>query len=364
MNKITKAILAIVAIALIVWGIVAIVEKPSTSSTKATVKIGLVLPMTGNAGFLGESAQNAAELALKDAGVTKNDYKLVFEDDSFDPVKTVTAVNKMISVDHVSSIVTFGSGTSNAASPITEANKIPHFGLASDPTSAKGDYNYIHWTPPFKEGQLLAQELVRRGYKSVSIIGTNHPGTLAVTDSLRQALQGTDVKIVSYDLTNVGDKDFKTVINKVKTANPDIIVLEQFSPEIEITAKQIKELGIKTPVTSVETFAWSNQIGLFEGDWFVADAKVSPAFVAEYKAAYGKNPAPGASYIYDLVTLLVNIQEKSDKPIAAADIPTVLNQMGSYNSALFGNVAIDKDGFFITDASVQIIKDGKAEMVN
>ena len=187
---------------------------------------------------------------------------------------------------------------------------------------------------------------------------------MAVTDSLRQALQGTDVKIVSYDLTNVGDKDFKTVINKVKTANPDIIVLEQFSPEIEITAKQIKELGIKTPVTSVETFAWSNQIGLFEGDWFVADAKVSPAFVAEYKAAYGKNPAPGASYIYDLVTLLVNIQEKSDKPIAAADIPTVLNQMGSYNSALFGNVAIDKDGFFITDASVQIIKDGKAEMVN
>lgn len=92
------------------------------------------------------------------------------------------------------------------------------------------------WTPPFAEGNLLAKELISRGYKRVSIIDTNHTGKLAVSKAIKEALEGSDVQIVSYDLTNVGDKDFRTTILKVKQAKPDIVVLEMFSPEVEIAA--------------------------------------------------------------------------------------------------------------------------------
>lgn len=336
----------------------------STSITqKQTIKIGLSLPLTGGVAFLGQPAKKAAELALKDAGNTKYNYELVIEDDQFDAKKAASSASKLINIDKVLGIISFGSGTGNTINSIAENGKTAQFALASDPTVAKGEYNYVHWTPAFKEGELLAREIISRGYKKISIIDTNHPGTLAVTSAIKQALVGSDVQIVSYDLTNVGEKDFKTIISKIKKANPDIIVLEMFSPEIEIAARQIKELNLKKPVTSVETFEWSSEPSLFEGSWFVSDSVV-PGFSSKYKTAYGTDPLSGSSYVYDLVSLMIAVQEKSDKPILPQDLPKVISAMGDWNSPVFGKIKIDNEGFFLTEPAVKIIKEGKAVPVN
>ena len=327
---------------------------------KQTVKIGLSLPLTGGAAFLGESSKNAAQMALTDAGQTKYNYDLVMEDDSFNPAKTATVVSKFVNVDKVSAIVTFGSATSNAAAPINENAKVPRFGLASDPTSAEGGYNFIHWTPPFKEGQLSASEMVRRGYKTLSIVDTNHSGTLAVTKSVREALKGTSVKTVSDDLTNVGDKDFRTIITKIKSLKPDIVLVEMFSPEIEIFAKQMKEQGVNIPMTSVETFEWSNDPSLFEGMWFISDARIDQGFADKYKARFGDSPKPGATYVYDLVTLFIKTQEKVSNKMTSTELKDAIVKSGYENSPIFGKIQIDQEGFFITEASVKMIKDGKA----
>lgn len=354
-------------VAIIVVIIIGAVALSNTSPTpvgeKQTVKIGLNLPLSGGVAFLGEPAKKAAELALKDAGVTKYNYELVFEDDQFSPKLSATAASKLINIDKVLAIIEFGSGTGNAINSIAEAGKTVQFSLASDPTVAKGVYNYVHWTPPFKEGQLLAQELIKRGYKKVSIIDTNHPGPLAVTDAVKEFVKGSGVEIVSYDLTNVGEKDFKTIITKIKKANPDMIVLEMFSPEIEIAARQMKELGVNIPVTSVETFEWSSNPELFNGSWFVSDSIV-PGFVAKFKAVYGTDPQAGSSYVYDLVTMLIRLQEKQKNVIAPADLPSIITKMGVWDSPVFGKIKIDSEGFFITEPSVKMIKDGKVVSAN
>ncbi len=352
---------------IVVVAVIAIVAFSSGSNkqpaVKQTVKIGLALPLTGGAAFLGESSRNAAQMALSDAGQTKYNYDLVIEDDAFNPAKTATVVTKFVNIDKVSAIITFGSGTSNAAAPINENAKIPRFGLASDPTSAIGDYNFIHWTPPFKEGQLSASEMVKKGYKNVAIVDTNHSGTLAVTNSVKEALKNTSVKIASYDLTNVGDKDFRTIITKIKALKPDIVLVEMFSPEIEIFAKQMKELGVKIPMTSVETFEWSNDPSLFEGMWFISDAKITPSFAEKYQAKFNDGPKPGATYVYDLVTLFINNQEKADHALSPTEMRDSIIKTGYENSPIFGNIQIDKDGFFITNASVKMIKNGKAVLI-
>ena len=359
-----KYLSIIIIIAIIIIGAVVYSHKsPTQAGEKQTVKIGLSLPLTGGVSFLGAPAQKAAELALKDAGVTKYNYDLVFEDDQFSPKLSATAASKLINVDKVLAIIEFGSATGNAINSIAENGKTVEFALASDPTVAKGVYNYVHWTPPFMEGQLLAKELIRRNYKKVSIIDTNHPGPLAVTNAVRDSLEGSSVQIASYDLTNVGEKDFKTIITKIKKANPDIVVLEMFSPEIEIATKQMRELGLNTPVTSVETFEWSSEPSLFENSWFVSDSIV-PSFATKFKTAYGIDPAAGSSYVYDLVSMLIRLQEKQDKPIDPAVLPAIITAMGTWDSPVFGPVQIDKDGFFITNPSVKMIKGGKVISAN
>lgn len=332
-------------------------NSPTVVAEKQTVKIGLTLPLSGPLAFLGEPAKKSAELALKDAGTTKYKYELVFEDDQFDAKKAASTASKLINVDKVLGLISFGSGTGNVINSIAENGKTTQFALASDPTVAKGAYNYVHWTPPFKEGSLLAQQLISRGYKKVSIIDTNHPGALAVTGAIKEAVKGSDVQIVSYDLTNVGDRDFKTIITKVKQADPDMVVLEMFSPEIEIVAKQMKAMNVNKPTTSVESFEWTSEPKLFEGEWFVSDSVV-PGFSAKYAAAYGKAPLSGSSYVYDIVSLLIKLQEKSDAVIKPQDLPAAITAMGEWNSPVFGQIKIDADGFFLTDAAVKMIKDG------
>lgn len=358
-----KYLWILVVLVLVIVGFVAVTKNttpaPISATEKQTIKIGLTLPLTGGVAFLGQPAKKAAELALKDAGNTKYKYELVIEDDQFDAKKAASTASKLISIDKVLAIISFGSGTGNTINSIAENGKTTQFALASDPTAAKGEYNYVHWTPAYKEGGVLAKELISRGYKKVSIIDTNHPGTLAVTSAIKEALKGSDVEIVSYDLTNMGDKDFKTIIAKIKRANPDIIVLEMFSPELEIAARQIKELNVKKPLTSVETFEWSGDASLFEGSWFVSDSIV-PGFNAKYSAAYGVDPMSGSSYVYDLVSLLISLQEKSDTAIAPQDLPKMISTMGDWNSPVFGSIKIDSEGFFLTGPAVKMIKDGKA----
>jgi branched-chain amino acid transport system substrate-binding protein len=360
MNK--KIVISLIVI-LVVIGAFFALKTSQTNTDTQPVKIGIVLPLTGNAGFLGEAAQKAAQMALEDAGNTKYSYELIFEDDGFDPKKTVTSVNKLISLDKVSALITFGSGTSNAAAPLTENSKIPRFGLASDPTSAKGNYNYVHWTPPFKEGELIVKTLIEKGYKNVAIIDVNHPGPLAVSDAVVDSLKKENVNMVAREMTNVGDKDFRTLINNLKSKNPDIIVITIFSPEIEIFTKQMRELGLNVPVTAAETFEWSDQPELFEGLWFVSDSRVDDAFLEAFEAKNGVTPKPGSAYIYDLVTLLVETQEKADHTLTPEELNDVISKTDSYNSPLFGTVSINEDGIFVTGASVKIMKDGKPVLV-
>lgn len=359
-----KKYLSIIAIIVVI--IIATVALSNPSSTpageKQTVKIGLSLPLSGGVAFLGEPAKKAAELALKDAGITKYNYELVFEDDHFDPKTAASTASKLINVDKVLAIIEFGSGTGNAINSIAENGKTVQFSLASDPTVAKGTYNYVHWTPPFMEGQLLAQELIKRNYKKVSIIDTNHPGPLAVTSAVKDSLKGSGVEIVSYDITNMGDKDFKTIISKIKNAGADIVILEMFSPEIEIAARQMKDLGLNIPTTSVETFEWSSNPELFNGSWFVSDSIVKD-FSAKFKTAYGTDSAPGSSYVYDLVSMLINLQEQSNKPINPAELPGIITKMGVWDSPVFGKTVIDSEGFFLTKPSVKMIQDGKVVSV-
>ncbi len=354
-----KKTLYVIIGAIVVAGVYLMTPSQPTDMN-TPVKIGVVLPLSGGAAFLGESAQKAALLALKDAGVTKYKYELVIEDDGFNPTKTVTAVNKFINIDKVLGIITFGSGTSNAAAPINEEAQVARFGLASDPTSAEGKYNFVHWTPPFKEGALLAKEIVAREYKTVSIVDTQHAGSLAITKSIKDSLKGTDVKIVSYDLTNIGDKDFRTIATKIKNLNPDLIILEMFTPENELMARQLKSIGVTSPFTSVETFEWSNEPTLFNGMWFVSDGAKNPDFVEKYIKEYGENPETGTTYVYDLVSMLIRLHEASDSRINPVDLPDIIMKLGYNDSPLYGKTVIDKDGFFLTEASVKKIENGKA----
>lgn len=365
MNK--KTIWGIVGVIVVIVIIAIFTSRSGPGSAvpaqKPTIKIGFIAPLTGNASYLGEGVKNAAQLALADLQKknTKYNYQVVFEDDAFSPAKTATAANKLISIDGVDAIATVASAAGSAANPIAESNRVVHVGIASDPNIAKGTYNFIDWTPPAQEVKLSLQEAQKKGIKKIAIFGQKISGITAVFDELKKQLPGTGIQIVAEDISNFGDKDFRTAIQKAQAANPDYFLFCMFSPELEIIVKQIRDAGIKTPMTAIESFELSDHPELFNGLWYVNAADPTPAFASEYQAAYGKGPTVATPNAYDIVGLVAQAAESyqgSGKP-STTDIANALTQIKGYNGALGNDISIGPDHIVVTNAVVRIMENGK-----
>lgn len=325
-----------------------------------TIRIGVTLPLSGGLAFLGEAAKNAVELAIFDLDQTKYKYEVIFEDDKFDPSTGSITANKLINIDKVDAIMSFGSPVGNVVSPIAEKAGVVHFGIASDPNIPIGYYNFNHWTPPYEESELMVEELVKRGIKTAILLEQNQPGVLAVTSVLKPGLESAGVKLVATEKFNTGTRDFRSIISKIKNVQADIILLEVTSPELEVLAKQLAEAGIKIPLTSIESFEFSDQPELFEGFWYVNGADQTPAFIKKYSDKYGSNPKLASGNAYDVVDMIVYAIEKSgngeEKPSNDLVVKELL-KIKNFNGAM-GKLSIDKDGLVITKAVTRMIKDG------
>jgi len=364
MNKTIKIVVGIVVLILAVWGISSLFATKGPE-TKQTIKIGVTLPLTGDVAMLGQSAKNAMLLAKSQLPQnTKYNYEFVFEDDQFKPSVGASTANKLISVDGVSALVSFGSPVGNVVSPIAEKAHILHVNdFASASSVANGDYNFIHYTPAYEDSKLFISELNKRGIKKIAFFGQqDNPGVTAIIGAFEKDIKNTDIQVLSTQKFNTGTRDFRTQINAVKNLNPEIYVLEASSPELEILTKQLREAGIKTPVTTMEAFEFSDQLSLFEGMWYVNGADPMTWFVDLYTKAYNDSPKFGAANAYDVVNLIVQAAEKAGngKIIpTSTQIKDALVSVKGFNGAVGNNLSIDADGLVISKAVVRIIKDGK-----
>lgn len=354
MNKTLKIVITTIVTVLVVGMIIS-----SQKSIKQgnIIKIGVTAPLTGDLAFMGEGFKNSILLAQKDIeknfGKTNHEYEIVFQDDSFDPVRGASAAHKLINTDKVNAIVSFGSSVGNAVSPIAEEAHVPHINaIASDPHVAIGDYNFVHWTPPVGEAKLLLEQFNKKGIKTAVIFEQNQAGVIAVTEAIRKYAGEYGVNVLATEKFNGDEKDFRTLIAEAKPMKADIYILEAMSPSLEILAKQLRDSGSKTPVTSIETFEYTEQMSMFEGDWYVYALDPTTVFTEDYKTTYGKNPQVGSPNGYDIVNFIVMASEKGDS------IKEGLYSIQNYSGAV-GKVSIDKDGMVVSEPTLRMIKDGK-----
>ncbi|MDR2902435.1 MAG: ABC transporter substrate-binding protein, partial [Lactobacillales bacterium] len=130
MKKILVAVLGLV----VVLGIFAVVYRGDRvgfdkEHGKPVVKIGAILPLTGNLAYVGNFVKGAMEIAVYDANMRPNNkyhYEMVFEDNAFSAVKTIPVLNKLIFIDKVDALTTVGNSIGEIVGPIVEKNKVPH----------------------------------------------------------------------------------------------------------------------------------------------------------------------------------------------------------------------------------------------
>ena len=330
-------------------------QKPS----KAVVKIGITAPLTGPVAFLGEGMVNALELAKEDLGETKYEYKFILEDDAMEPKKVSTSTQKLINLDNVDAIVSASSGSGNVVTPMAQEAKVIHFGIGSDANIAEGEYNHIHWTPPSEETKAWVAEAQKRGIKKIAELYVNQQGAVAIIEQLKADLT-PEMEVVFEEATNFGDLDFKAVLMRAEKSEPDVLLVHYFSPEAEAVMKQIKELGIEIPISSIESPELCDHPEVFEGAWYANAADPTADFSGRYEARAGKNPPLASANTYDIIRFLVKgFEEAGADPAVKPSNEAVLAKLnGMELDGAMGHAKID-GGIVSTKAVIRTIKDGK-----
>ncbi len=338
------------------------VEKKNNG--KKTIKIAFLYPLTGNAAFVGKSAQKAVDFfwIKNDKDKMKYNYEIIWEDSKAEASQGVSGALRLMTYDKVDLIISTFSSVSSAVSPITAEKKVAHLSFAQDKAISKGFYNYRVVTSTEKTGAKTAELLDKKGYHNIVSIVLNAAGTVSLYSGFENiAKQDSKFNVETYYI-NPNERDFRILIEKIKHQNPEAILLVTQSPDTDNLLRQFKEQELDIPVLAIQSFNLLQDKTLAEGNWYVDVAHASNDFYNDYSAYTGDKTTNWAENVY--TTLWVAIHNYETIPTQNRPTPEdFINNLKSSDGldSPLGKLTFDKENQNIdSEANILRILDGKA----
>jgi branched-chain amino acid transport system substrate-binding protein len=233
----------------------------------AQIKVGSAGPMTGSNAAFGEQLRRGAEMAVADinaaGGVNGQKLELVIGDDACDPKQATAVANKMVTDKVVFVAGHFCSGSSIPASDIYKEGKILQITPAStnikltDDALAKGNTTVFRTCGRDDVQGATVGAYLLKNFKNakVAILQDKSPYGKGVADETKKAMNKAGLKEVMYEAYNADDKDFTALINKMKQAKVDIIVLGGYHQAGALIIKQAREQGLGAKMVGFDSLA-------------------------------------------------------------------------------------------------------------
>lgn len=272
--------------------------------------------MSGEFASFGMGAKNGTQMAYE--GLSPEEtarIELVFEDDQFKPAQTISAYKKLTSQSKVHAIATFGSGTSKAIASLAEAAHIPLIAVATDPEISRNrKFVFNFWVTPEEETKVVIPEAIRRGYKKIAIIATQHDGALSMREHFLKGNAGKFEIVLNQEYAHA-ERDFRSYIAKLKQKQFDAVLNLLLPGQTGLFAKQARELGVTQPFFSYEVMEDDQEIkisnGGLVGSWFATAKDKSKEFADLYAKKFPNSPNFAADNAYDVVKLFAEATKTS-----------------------------------------------------
>jgi branched-chain amino acid transport system substrate-binding protein len=219
---------------------------------KDTIKIGAILPLTGNLSAIGTGEKKGIELAydsIKKQYPNKN-IIVIYEDFKSDTKLAVSAANKLISIDKVQAIITSTTAASEAVSPIVVRNNIIHFVIAPDSEILKrSKYNYRIYYNYLSEAKIVNEFInkhnVHKKYNSISYLAVSYSSIQKeIDENIEKHTESLNIKTLSKDYFDINTNDFKLYFSKIKSLNPNYIFLAPQVHQVIGLSNQLKDYEI------------------------------------------------------------------------------------------------------------------------
>lgn len=376
MNQTTKVILGIVIAIVVIWGGYTLLKgpqeavSPGPAVSTEPIKIGVSLPLTGEAASFGEGGKPGAELAAKEinqsGGINGRMIELVFEDDKCSK-DGASVFNKLVNIDKVTAII--GSVCSAAVgpgAPIAQKAGVPTIIWGSAPPLPKiGDYIFRTYPSDAFQGKFAAEFVVNVLKKSsVAVLYVKNDWGQGIRDVFVPRFEELGGKVVYDEGVAQDTKDLRSFVTKIKAANPDIIYFPAYPAIGVIGLKQMRDLGLNAPVLGGDAFETDEIVksGVAEDVMYTAGVIRNPEeFKTRVKNELGKDSNLMTPLAYDAVKILATVFAKVGTEKSA--VRNELAGLSYKNGISLPVIEFDEDGDLKSaEFEVKVIKGGNAQV--
>lgn len=301
-----------------------------------TVKIGALFSVTGPASFLGEPEKRTLELLVKETnekgGINGQKLEAVIYDTGGDATKAVQLATKLIKDDKVSVIIgPSTTGESMAVIPVVEKWKIPLISCAAGIKITNPVKQWVFKTPA--NDQVAAEKILNymsgKKQKSIALLTVTDGFGASGREQIKILAKQKGFNIVADEVYGPKDTDMTAQLTKIRGIKPDAIICWGTNPGPAVITKNVKQLGIKTPLYMSHGVASKKYIELAGADsaegvmlpagkLAIYDAlpkndlqyKLLKSYDQEYKKTYGGEASTFGGYVYDAFLLATNALKK------------------------------------------------------
>jgi len=233
----------------------ALIAAPSVlrAQSQGVFRIGALCPVTGAGAPYGSGMQKmitaAAEIVNAAGGAAGRKIEVVSEDTQTSPQAGVLAAKKLIDVNKVQAILgTWSSGVSLAVVPLTNDANIILMNtsgapaLSVPPANAKG-LSYRFQATNDRFGRAFAEICAKEGFKRPATMAFNNASGIGNTEGFRKAWEAKGNKVVADVVYEPNQPSYRSELQKVLAANPDVIVTGSYLSDTTIIMREWFQSG-------------------------------------------------------------------------------------------------------------------------
>ncbi|MGK7933006.1 MAG: ABC transporter substrate-binding protein [Microcystaceae cyanobacterium] len=311
-------------------------DSSPVSSVGEGLKLGTLLPLTGDLAPIGQNMPQAVQLAVDEinacGGVNDGEVTIVSEDSQTDPAAGIAAMTKLAEVDKVAGVVgSFASSVSSAAVDVAVRNNVMMISPGSTSPvfterAANGDFNgYWARTAPPDTYQALALAALagKQGFNNVSTVVINNDYGVGFEQQFVNAFTGLGGTITNQESPVRYDPKAATLDTEAAAAfadSPDAVAAVLYSETGSILLQSAYKQGLSEGVTVLLTDGvyaedFIKQVGTTADGKFIlagalgtvpgANGQSLEAFSAKWKEATGKEVTAFVPHSWDAAILLM-----------------------------------------------------------
>lgn len=342
-----------------------------------TIRIGVLVPLTGGAASYGENARRGAELALKEFSARHPELRIELrvEDSRGEAAVGNRAATKLMDLDHVVAIMgDVTSGVTMAIAPQANERRVAVVspGASSPNITDAGEYIFRTWPSDVFEADAMVRHIGSRGITKLAILRINNEYGAAMETAIRAKLRSlsTPVTIVAAETFEQGAREMRTQVLHIKEAGPDGIYFIGFPEAAVVFARAYSEAGLHVALFATSAFE-DPQVprdsgGALDGTVYTKPQSASPrldAFRTAYRAAYGQDPGVVSDTAYDATMLILEAiaaTASSNRPVTGEAIHDYLLHVRDYTGAS-GVLSFDANGDVLKPIGLFSLRGGRYE---